>query len=82
MTDLPSTPRCFEWAQTVKDQMELLETFLEWWQGDAEPYEDGGYRLPGRMDFERFLTQAYGFDFEELERERRALLDYQRSLNE
>lgn len=78
----PRTPRCDEWARTTRAQMELLEEFRDWWVANATTYEDGGYPVPGSGDMQEFLRAHTGFDFEELERERRALLDYQRKLNE
>ena len=81
MSDIPSTPRCDEWAQTVRAQVELLQDFNEWFRRSCSTMAYEGYPLPGRTDFECFLEQERGFDFAELERERRALLEYQRELN-
>ena len=77
------TPMCDEWRNRIRRKMIFLEEFGEWYNRHAIEEHDGDCTcgMNTRM-FEKFLTAEYEFDFNELERERQALLDAQRVLNE
>ena len=83
LPERPVTPRCYEWAAKVGEQFDLLQDFAEWFENRVlDGYAGDDYPLPDRNWIERYLTEEREFDFAELERERRAIIDYQVALNE
>ena len=77
------TPRCDEWRNSLRRKFVLLEEFGEWYNRYAiENHDSDCCCGVTRALLEKFITEEYEFDFNELEEERRTLLEIQRALNE
>lgn len=76
----------------VVQQWRALDEFMEWLKGSTrvqQPrlflahYVDGdAYPVPSRTPTDDLLAEYFGIDRVELEREKRAMLEHQRALNE
>lgn len=82
----PETPVCERWAGSIDTEFRLLQEFGDWFSEvvikESQDQDWIDYPCPDGRWFERFMKEKRDFSFDELEKERRALLDYQRALNE
>ncbi len=91
MSTQPPTPN-LDMMLEVTEESNKIGAFLDWmsaemglviceWYGDEEdPFCEGGYHpaLTGHSGTNRLLAAYYGIDYDEMERERQATLEWWR----
>jgi len=77
---LPETPE-LEKMRGVREESQKIGQFLDWLRGEGMQIVDGDDE-PLYLSIEQLLAKYFEIDLEKVEEERRALLAYQRALNE
>jgi hypothetical protein len=77
----PATPT-LDKLRFVKDKSQAIGEFLEWLMGEQKVQLMLYHELaPERRNIERLLADFFEINLDEVEKERRALLDWMRKVN-